>query len=418
MPSRARDHRVVVYGDQETWESCEGRGPRVVQLSAADYERIQSGDCKSVFERTPGLAICDLLAALPAVRPPPPRPPGRGGIPAAPAGVDAAAPFFTAEDFEPTTDGRGTTETRGRIEALAHDLDIWAGADLNFDKFAALEPEAMWWPAPRWRPRPSNDGPTVRLALGYLGGQPRLEHPALYVAAEWPSRNAVDRLLGNLGHPAFTGHHQAAKERMLAILAAARADGLPTAGPSWWLRRVDPGAEEYIKTLSVTAAIERNHDALDELAWDDLVAEIAQHFPGAREFPAPKVALIWRFEWQDLAGATLQEVVERIAPAFILARMAVEETLQPFKNPHPLVGAVRAGIDLLKDIGGYPTGWQTPQAPFEEDEQHLLRAALRRYLGPFDGHRADILLAHAQEWRRVKGIGLTGVIEMFHRGGW
>lgn len=418
MPTQAPGHRVVVYGDQETWESCEGRGPRVVQLSATDFERVQSGDCKSVFERTPGVAICDLLAALSAVRPPKPRPPGRGSIPAAPAGVEAAAPFFKPEDFEATQDGRATTGTRGRMEALAYDLGIWAGADLTFDKFAALEPEAMWWPAPRWRTRPSNDGPTIRLALGYLGGQARMEQPALYVAAEWPTRAAVDRLVGTLGHPLSAARRQTAKERMLAILAAARAARLPGDGPSWWLRRVDPGADEYVKTLSVTPAIERHHDALDELAWNDLVAELAQHFPDRKAaYPSPKVALIWRFEWADLAGATLQEVVERIAPAFILARMAAEESLQPFGKPHPLVGAARAGIDLVNYVGGYPTGWQAPEAPVEEDERHLLQAALHRYLAPLDDHRADILLAHAQEWRRVKGIGLTGVAELFHRAG-
>jgi hypothetical protein len=333
------------------------------------------------------------------------------------AAVVADAPFFTAEDFLPTHDGRATPEARGRVAALAADLDAWAGAHLHLERGTRSEAEVLWWPRPAWRTRPGKDGPTVRLALGYLGGQPRLEHPALYVAAEWPSWRAVHRLMGTLGPSASHSRQALAKERMLRILAAARAEGLPHAGPSWWVRRVDPSSDQYIRTLAVISAIEREHDALDELAWDDLVALVGEHFPHPHGLsPHPKIALIWQYERRDLEGATLQEVVERIAPALIHARMAVEETMQPYSDPHPLVGAVHAGVSFVNDIGDYPSGRQSSPAPWEEDERRIIAAASGRALARTEHHRADILLAHAQEWRRLKGIGLSGVAEILEWG--
>ena len=44
---------------------------------------------------------------------------------------------------------------------------------------------------------------------------------------------------------------------------------------------------------------------------------------------------------------------------------------------------------------------------------HLVRSAVGRRIEGLMDHRAEVLLAHAVEWRRLPGIGLAGVVEMF-----
>jgi hypothetical protein len=414
IPSPGR-HRVVVFGDQRSWESCEGRGPRVVELTDQQFRQVQEGNAESVFRVAPGLPVVDLLRGQRAASVSRPRP--TAAPDPAPADVDPLAPLFSLGDFE-APDGRFTPDTIGRAWALARNLQIWAGVDARLDDFAPFRavPESLWWPHPRcWKPRLDRKGPTLRVGVGHQGGLPRHEEPSAFVAVAWPNGHAVRRLVGDFGPVAEGARRAEATARAMAITAMCRAPCLPAAAPAWCVRRTDRSDPDgVVDTIFYEPAFDRRAgDAVDELTWDDLRHEIAT-FELDDESYFPSVFLMWRWPANEVVGADLQEVTELLAPAFVAARMAVEETVRPFGRPHPLLGAVRAGVDLLVDIEDFPTGWARETAdPVEVIERDLVRDAVGRWLDGFTEYRAGVLLAHAVEWRRLPGIGLAGVIEMF-----
>ena len=408
-------HRVVVLGDQRSWESCEGRGPRVVELTDEQLHRVKEGDAESVFRLVPGLPVIDLLRDLRAAgvsRPRPTPPPDP-----APEDVDPLAPLFSLGDFE-ATDGRFKPDTIGRAWALARNLQVWAGVDARLDDFAPFRPvpEFLWWPHPRcWKPRHDRNGPTLRVGIGHRGGLPRYEEPSAFVAVAWPNGHAVRRLVGDFGPVAEGARRAEATARAMAITAMCRAPCLPDDAPAWCVRRTDRrDPDGVVDTIFYEPAFDRRAgDAVDELTWDDVQHEIAT-FELDDESYFPAVFLMWRLPADEVVGGDLQEVTELLAPAFVAARMAMEETVRPFGRPHPLLGAARAGVDLLADIEDFPTGWARETAdPTEVIERDLVRAAVGRRLEGFTEYRAEVLLAHAVEWRRLPGIGLAGVIEMF-----
>ena len=73
-PTDAPRHRVVVLSDQRPWENCEGRGPRVVELTDDQLRRVEAGDAESVFRSASGLPVVDLLRDLRTVKASRPRP--------------------------------------------------------------------------------------------------------------------------------------------------------------------------------------------------------------------------------------------------------------------------------------------------------------------------------------------------------
>lgn len=408
-------HRVVVFGDQTRWESCEGRGPRIVELTREELEHVQQGKAVGVFGRKSGLPVIDVLRDLRTVKVSRPRLDPRKPGPA--DDIDPTTHLFGHADFE-ADGGRFSTETIGRTYALARNLHLWAGVDARLDEYAAVPPvpEHMWWPHPRaWRPKHDGSGPTIRVCIGPRGGLARHEEPALFVAGAWPSGHAVRRLVGDFGPVAEAARRREATTRAMAVTAMCRAPGLPEDGPAWCLRRTDRSdPDRSLETVFHEPAFDRRAgDAVDELTWDDLRQEIAPFDLDDSTF-LPSVFLMWRWRADEVVGGNVQQVTELLAPAFVAARMAVEETIRPFGRPHPLIGAVRAGIDLLADIEGFPVGFD-PQAgdPVEVIERDLVRAAVGRRLEGLPAYRADVLLAHAVEWRRLPGIGLAGVNEMF-----
>lgn len=411
MPGRQDRHRVVVFGDQETWESCEGRGPRVVELSPADYALVQEGDGKSVFQRVPGVAVTDLLRQLRTVKVTHPRAPTPSPLS---DDIDPAAPLFDAADFGVDDEGRFRPTTIGKVVALSRSLNVWAGADVEMDDYAPCPavPECVWWPRPRgWTPPRDPRGPHVRVGIGHRGGLPRFEAPTLYIKASWPAGDAVRRLIGDFGPVARPARTAEATARAMALTRMARAAGLPERGPSWWLRRVNTSdPDRYMETTFYHPAIDRENDAIDELTWDDLRAEIGA-FDLTSRTEYPQVFLTWRWDAREVLGGNLQELTELVAPAFIAAVLAAEETLRPFGRPHPLIGAVRAGLDLARDLEGYPTGWDPDSAdPVEVIERGLMRALVTDPTVP--EARAAVLAAHGTEWRRLPGIGVAGVVEL------
>jgi hypothetical protein len=222
------------------------------------------------------------------------------------------------------------------------------------------------------------------------------------VLVEWPEGSTVRRLLGTTGHPRTARREEEAEERMMAILRAARAPSLRELVPWWVLRSVDAKASRTIVTMQ---ALERDHDAIDAVTFEDLRADVDQHFGhGSERLPEPSVSLTWRFEPATISGLDVQQVTELVAPAVVLARIATEETLRPFGRAHPLLGAVRAGISLVDDIQDYPTGWTAPADPVDVLEHEFVAAAAPG--------AADHLVAHGTRWIHERLIGFAGTAEI------
>lgn len=345
--------------------------------------------------------------------------PARTGTPhPLPDELDALAPLFDSRDFTVDDAGDTRSETIWKMNALVLNLDLWAGTGAELDDMARFPPapERFWWPRPPTG-APAHDArcPIVRVGMGHHPGLVGFEDRWLYVAVDWPSGSAVRRLIGSFGPVAAAMRRAEALQRAMAISAMARAEGLPTEVPRWVLSRVDArDPDNQTATLFESTAFDRGTgDALDYLAWDDLRSELAPFDLADKRF-YPQVSLIWRWSADEVVGANIQQLAELLAPAFVLARMAMEETLRPFGRPHPVIRALRSGFNLLNEMEDYPPGWHTnPGDPVEVIERDLIRTGIGRRIEGLPERRADILLAHAVEWRRLPGIGLAGVIQMF-----
>ncbi len=336
-----------------------------------------------------------------------------------PDDFDVLAPLFDSRDFTVDDAGDVRSDTIWRMHALARNLDLWAGTGLELDDMAPFppSPESVWWPRPRGGRGARRDGhsPIVRVGMGHHPGLPGFEDRWLYVAADWASPSAVRRLVGAIGSVAATSRRRQALDRAMAVTSAARAEGLPGGEPCWVLSRVDARQpDQQAATVFECTAFERGAgDALDHLTWDDLLAELGA-FDLADTTVQPQVSLIWRWPADDVIGGNVQQMSELLAPALVLARIALEETLRPFGKPHPAMKAVRRGVNLLSEMEDYPPGWVTdPGDPVEVIERDLVRAAVGARIAALTPTRADNLLAHAVEWRRLPGVGLAGVVELF-----
>jgi hypothetical protein len=376
--------------------TIETRGVRVVEVDDREFEALRSGNT-SVLVNLPGLPVFELLASL--TKTSRSRPAGSLRVTSHRDRVNPLGPLFTPDDFNTPVPG---PETASKLRQLVDCVDLWCCPG-RLGRVSSEDGEGLWWPRPRqWTPRTTSADPTVRLGIG-AGEDPLLRAPALYVAAEWPEGSSVRRLLGIHGNPRSAHREQEAEARIMAVLNAARAPSVGTT-PLWWLR-ADRVTET--ETVAVLPALDMVHTAIDSLIFEDLRNEVDQHFPSRDRLPEPKVALMWRFEFEQLAGLDIQAATELASPALTLARLACEETLRPFSKPSALLKAVRAGISLVDDIKDYPTGWTEPADPVDVLEMELLAAATAA-----PAH----LVAHGLGWMRQKTVGLTGAVELL-RGG-